>query len=160
MGDYTLALAEARRGFDALSAEVAALRDRSAKVLGVGGLATSFVGGLSVQADKPLTLWAYIAIGFFMVLVTLSLTILWPRRFRLSQDPYELVAWAEMDDMTTPRMEKNLALHMADHYDENREKLDRLGTLYCWSVAVLVLQPAQAQPAPSCRPPARRGWRR
>lgn len=140
MPDYSLALVEARRGFDALAAEVAALRDRSAKVLGVGGLATSVVGGLSARADRALVWQGYAALGSFMAVVVLSLLILWPRRFRLSQDPRVLVEWAEMDEMTTERMERSLALHMANHYEENRHKLNWLGTLYCWSVIVLVLQ--------------------
>ncbi|NHC24124.1 hypothetical protein G6553_13205 [Nocardioides sp. IC4_145] len=49
---YTLALEEARRGFDQLAGEVSDVRGRSVSLLGMGGLAASFLGGLTLPQRR------------------------------------------------------------------------------------------------------------
>ena len=49
----TLALEEARRGFDQLAGEVTAIRDRAVTTLGMGGLAASFLGGVASVSRTP-----------------------------------------------------------------------------------------------------------
>ena len=137
---YTLALEEARRGFDQLGGELSRVRDRASAALGIGGLAASFLGGLAIRDGAVLSLWTWLSIGAFVALAALCFAILWPRRFRTSQDPAMLVGWAETDGVTIDDMERDLALHMGADYDSNREILDRLMWLYCGVVVALMVE--------------------
>lgn len=135
--DFSLALEEARRTFDALSAELPALRSRATQVLGVGGLAASFLGGIALRGEQRLGSWGWVAVAAFTATAVLCLVILWPRRFYASPQPAQLVEWAERPDATTVEMTRDLALHMGEKYDANRTQLDRLSRFYCGAVVTL-----------------------
>jgi hypothetical protein len=136
---YTLALEEARRGFDQLAQEVSVVRDRAVSTLGMGGLAASFLGGLAIRDGAEVTVWTWVAVGSFMALACLCVTVLWPRRFHVSQDPAELVLWAEHYGASHGRMERDLALWLGKKYDDNRTRIDRVGQLQSVaSIAFLV----------------------
>lgn len=138
--DYALALEEARRDFDALSAELPALRSRAIQTAGIGGLALSFLGGLAIRTGEPLSGWAYVAVAAFVVMTTLCLVILWPRRLYSSVDPAVLVEWAERADATSENMRRDLALQMGLKYEHNRVKIDRLSWMGCAIVVALFVQ--------------------
>jgi hypothetical protein len=70
----------------------------------------------------------------------LCFAILWPRRFRTSQDPAILVGWAETKAATVDDMERDLALRLAEQYDPNARILDRLMWLYCGVVVALIVE--------------------
>ncbi|WGY01796.1 hypothetical protein QI633_25085 [Nocardioides sp. QY071] len=136
---YTLALQEARRGFDQLAHEVSVVRDRATSILGMGGLAASFLGGLSIRDGAPVTGWTWLAVISFVALASLCVVVLWPRRFHVSQDPASMVSWAEQHKATPNQMERDLALWLGMKYDENREGVDRLGRLQSMaSIAFLI----------------------
>lgn len=129
--DYTLALEEARRSFDALSDELPALRTRTTQVLGLAGLAASFIGGLALRTDRGMNTWGWVAIAAFVVTAGLCAALLWPRRLYGPPDPAKLVEWAERSDTTMADMTRDLALHYSEKYDLNRDRLDRLSTIFC-----------------------------
>lgn len=136
---YTLALEEARRGFDQLAGEVSDVRNRSVALLGMGGLAASFLGGLTLRNGAPVTPWTWVAVAAFVVLAVLCAAVLWRRRFHVSQDPAVLVQWAEHHGASPTDMERDLALWLGKKYDENRVSVDRLGRLLSVaSIAFLV----------------------
>ena len=137
---YTLALEEARRGFDQLDGELARVRERASAAMGIGALVASFLGGLGIRDGAALSRWTWLAIGAFVALALLCFAILWPRRFRTSQDPAKLVSWAEKDGVTLGEMERDLALHLGAQYDPNAKILDRLMWLYAGVVVALVVE--------------------
>lgn len=105
--DYTPALEEARRNFDSQAGQLADLRNRALQFVGVGGLAASFIAGLSasqpdrccgLSASQPdgLSLGYIAALGAFLLVVAISMSIWSPRKLMTSQDPAILVEWAEM----------------------------------------------------------------
>lgn len=126
---YTLALEEARRGFDQLAGEVSDVRNRSVSLLGMGGLAASFLGGLTLRDGAPVTVWTWVAVAGFVVLAVLCAMVLWRRRFHVSQSPAVLVQWVEHHGASRSEMERDLALWLGRKYDENRVSVDRLGRL-------------------------------
>ena len=138
--DYSLALEEARRGFDATSGELPALRTRATQLLGVSGLAASFVGGFGAASRQPPNGPGWAALGFFVVTAGLCLVLLWPRAFYDAPKPFQLVAWAETPDVTLKEMQKRLAEVMSEKNDANRERLDRLFMVYSWTVVALSLE--------------------
>jgi hypothetical protein len=136
---YTVALDEARRGFDQLAGEVSDVRNRSVSVLGMGGLAASFLGGLTLRDNATVTAWTWVAIVGFVVMAVFCATVLWRRRFHVSQDPVVLVQWTEHHGASRSEMERDLALWLGKKYDENRVSVDRMGRLVSFaSIAFLI----------------------
>ena len=126
---YALALEEARRGFDQLAGEVSDVRNRAIATLGMGGLAASFLGGLTLRNGAPVTGWTWLAVVAFVALAVLCATVLFRRGFHFSQHPKVIVGWAEHHGATASEMERDLALWLGKQYDENRSSVDRLGLL-------------------------------
>jgi len=139
--DYSLALEEARRGFDATSNELPALRTRATQLLAVSGLAASFVGGLVGDTGRQSLSWVnWAALGSFVITAGLCLVLLWPRKFYDAPKPPQLVAWAETPDITLETMQKQLAESMSEKNDVNRKRLDRLFRYYSWTVVALSIE--------------------
>lgn len=138
--DFSLALEEARRAFDALSDELPALRNRATQLLGVSGLAASFLGGLArVPASQPIGAWGWVAVLAFVATAAMCLRLLWPGRFHRGPRPSLLVGWAESGAPLT-EMQRDLALHMQSKYKENRSKLDALSRWYSATVIALLAE--------------------
>ena len=138
--DYSLALEEARRAFDALAEELAGLRNRSTQILSVSGLVAAFLGGLTLDKDRPVGTWGGLDVGAFVVMVCLTMVILWPRRLYASIDPTTLVTWAEIPANSRSVMDRDLALHLGEKYEANRRTIDQLTWVYCGVVATLLVE--------------------
>src|SRR5581483_7947088 len=96
---------------------------------GMGGLAASFLGGLTLRNGAEVTWWTWAAVAAFVVLAVVCSRVLWRRRFHISQNPAVLVQWAEHHGASRAEMERDLALWLGKKYDENRISVDRLGRL-------------------------------
>lgn len=138
--NYSLALEEARRGFDELNAEVSVIRDRCVSILGMGGLAASFLGGLAIRDGADVSRWTWLAVIAFVALAGLCTFVLWPRRIYLTMHPGELVAWAEEDHASTSTMQRDLALWLGKAYDDNRPTVDRLSRLYTLAAMAFLVE--------------------
>jgi hypothetical protein len=138
--DYSLALEEARRGFDQLAAEVSDVRNRAVATLGMGGLSASFLGGLTLRNDAPITGWTWFAIAAFVALAVSCAGVLWRRRFHVSQHPRIIVAWAEQHEATRADMERDLALWLGKKYDDNRRSVDRIGRLLTIATGAFLIE--------------------
>ena len=137
---YTLALEEARRGFDQLATEVSDVRNRAASLLGMGGLAASLLAGFTLRNEETLTGWAWLAVAAFVVLAVLCALVFWRRRFHVSQHASVLVQWAEHHGASQPDMERDLALWLGKKYDENRVSVDRLGRLLSVATVAFLIE--------------------
>lgn len=136
---YALALEEARRGFDQLAAEVSLTRDRAVSMVGLGGLAAAFLGGLSIRDGADVSRWTWLAVVAFVAMAVCAAFVLYPRRFHFSQHPGELVSWVEEHGASADDVERDLALWLGKKYDENRSIVDRLGRFhYAITIAFLV----------------------
>lgn len=138
--DYSLALEEARRGFDHLSAEVSDVRNRAIATLGMGGLSASFLGGLTLRNGAPITGWTWLAIAAFVALAVSCAGVLWRRRFHVSQHPQVIVAWAEQHGATRTEMERDLALWLGKKYDDNRRSVDGIGRLLAIGTGAFLIE--------------------
>lgn len=134
--DYALALEEARRGFDSLEKHLADIRNRSQQIVGIGALAASIVGGLAALGSHKLGVLGIVALAVFAVIVIICVWIWWPRELWVSQDPAILVTWAEIPDITRQRMARSLAIHLADQYEQNQ---DRIGGMLKWFAVAMML---------------------
>ena len=128
--DYTLALEEARRGFDQQADDFSTVRDRARSALGTGGLAASFLGGLTIRDDTSLSRWTWMAVACFCLLAAICLAIMWPREVWASQSPVTLVRWTEEYEATRAQMTRDLAPHLGQQVTHNRDQLSVLTRLY------------------------------
>ncbi|MEO3939412.1 hypothetical protein V3N99_22110 (plasmid) [Dermatophilaceae bacterium Soc4.6] len=127
--DYTLALEEARRSWDALNDELSALRTRTIQLVGIAGVAASVLGGIAATGARPLRWESGVGLVAFLTVVLLAFAVLWPRRLSTSIQPTVLVKWAEL--ASPEQGVKNLALYLGEKYDANRKKINVLTTLFC-----------------------------
>jgi hypothetical protein len=138
--DYTLALEQARRNFDSQAGQLADLRKRAVQLVGIGGLAATFIGGLSASEPDGFSVWNGAALGAFLLVVAICLSIWWPRKLVASQDPAILVEWAELPAMTQQLMNRDMALHVDDHYEANKEIIDEMVNGFCVAIGLLAIE--------------------
>jgi hypothetical protein len=139
---YTLAYDEASYAVKRQEAALDDLRARTGILLAAAALVASFLGGAAL-ANRTMALPGALAIGSFAVVGVLALLVLWPwGGWVFSFDPRILMAgYIEADPPATlPEMHRDLALHHADHVNQNQEKLDRLYWVYRGATVALVLQ--------------------
>ena len=136
---YELALDEARRALDKQASDLMSLRERSSGLVGIGGLAAAFLGGLAIRNEEPLSAWTVAGAASFATLLVIAVVALWPRQFVFTQHADQLVTWADEGDDPAD-MDRNLALHMTNHFDANATRLDRLTRLYTAGLVILVLE--------------------
>jgi hypothetical protein len=145
--DFTLALEEARRGFDQLTAELAAVRQRAASAISIGSVSAAFVGGLALR-DKGASpsVWTGLAVLAFALVVASGLKVLWPRRFWTAVDAPTLIGWAmgtntiDGEPLTPEWMTMYLAQSIDQKYEENKPIVDRLAVWYSMGLVALVLE--------------------
>jgi hypothetical protein len=118
-----------------------ALRNRATQLLGVSGLAASFLGGIAHPATgQPLGVWGWFAVAVFVVTAGLCLWLLWPRRFFRAPKSSALVSWAETPDVSRADMDRDLALYVGQKYAVNRKRMDRLSNFYSAAVVALLIE--------------------
>jgi hypothetical protein len=122
-----------------LGSELSRIRDRTGQVLTIGGLAAS-VMGFAIPESGGLTIFGWIVIGSFGVLVLLSTLIYWPQNFHSSVDPAELVNWVEVDHLSVPAAQRNLALFYGIKYSDNRKVITNLSWIYRTSMIILLVE--------------------
>ena len=102
-----------------------ALRSRAGMLLAVASLATSFLGGLVLQDDRPRGLLAWLGVGSFVGLVALTLVMLLPFKWVFSLAARRIIGdyiEAEPADLATTLRE--LALHLDNDFERNPEALE------------------------------------
>jgi hypothetical protein len=108
------------------------------QVLGIGSLSAAFLGGIAIR-DNATSIWAWFAIGCFLLLVILTVSILLPRKWRASHDPVVLIDWVEAK-ATTAQMQKRLAQAYGDSFNENHDKIRNLTRTYVAAIIALVAE--------------------
>jgi hypothetical protein len=138
--DYTLALEEARRNFDSQAGQLADLRKRAVELVGIGGLAATFIGGLSASEQEGFNYWHIGALVAFGLVVAIAMYIWWPRILITWQNPATLVDWAERPEITQQLMNRDLALHLSEHYKANKEIIDEMVDGFRVAIGLLAVE--------------------
>jgi hypothetical protein len=140
---YSLALDEARRAVDRQAEDVASFRTRTTGLVSVGALAAAFIGGLALREDAPLTVWTILGAALFAALLVVAVFALWPRSFKFTTDARVLVDWIDGDEGQSAdlaEMDRDLALHLAEHYDANAGTIDWLRRFYVAGLVILIFE--------------------
>ena len=139
-------------GKDALSRQHASLdglRTRAAGLLSGASIATAFLGAQALKKPKQrpdfyLVDWEWPATISFVLLALLVIAILWPRKdWVYSMGPKVIIGgYIENRDKTysVPEIRRNLALHLENHFESNRGKLNSMYWLFRLSCALLAVQ--------------------
>lgn len=138
---YQLALEEARRGATQQWADLASMRGYALSVLGVAGLAASFLGGLAIRDGTEVSIFTWCAIVAFVAVAVLCVTVLWPRQFITTENPQVIIKrWVDESSADNQTQSRALALFMAEHYDSNARTLNKLMRFYCAAIIALLIQ--------------------
>jgi hypothetical protein len=139
---YQLAFQEAGRAVVQQAGALEALRGRAGMLLAVASLATSFLGALALQDDRPKDLLAWVGVGSFVGLVALTLVMLLPRRWVFSLTARWIIGdYIEAEqpaDLATTYRE--LALHLDKHFERNQRRLNRLSATFVATCVLLAVE--------------------
>jgi hypothetical protein len=139
---YLLAFEEGARSLARQETQLEAMRSRAGILLSAAAIATSFLGGQALADDDP-NVWTWLAIASFAGLAISALVLLWPRRdWAFSASPGLIISLYLEDDepWQLPAIHRELALHMDQAYEVNRERLDHLIWAFRAASSLLVLE--------------------
>lgn len=136
---------------DALKQQEAALdnlRTRASTVLSGASIATAFLGAQALKRPRHrpelwLDGWEWVAAGSFIALALTVIVILWPRKnWVFTVGAKDLIGgYVEgARKYTVPEIQRNLALHLENHFDANQQKIERLYLWFRLSCGLLALQ--------------------
>jgi hypothetical protein len=107
---YRLAYEASLHAIEDQANVIESLRSRAGTVFAATALVTSFLGGFAFRDERELdlSLWSLpsLAVALFVVLAILTLTILWPFRFRFSVSAKEMLAIVEASEAVDPVTEQ------------------------------------------------------
>jgi hypothetical protein len=127
-----IAYREAVRSLEGQARDLENIRSHVSITLSAGGIAAAFLGALT-KAHGP-AFW--VAVAAFGLAAVATIIAYWPVTFAWDFDGYELVS--NYVDRKPPATEdfvmRELAVHAADDYGENRQRLNRLFTLQSFAL--------------------------
>jgi len=142
---YELAYEASVRAIEHQAATVESLRSRAGTILAATALVTSFFGGqaLICVESSPLHVLSYTAaaLGSFIAVSLLSLTILLPFTLRFSLSAEAILSFfedvAEADRGSPAEALREVALQYESMYDSNRARIRFLNV--CFRLAIMCL---------------------
>jgi len=137
---YGLAVEEARRALDQQKDDLKTVRDRTAAMVGLGGVAAAFLGGLALRDEAPISGWTIIGASAFVVLTILMVLTHLTYTFVFSQDAAQIVLWADHFGAGKADMQRNLALWMFEQYLKNRKTMLWLWRAYEAALVFLLIE--------------------
>lgn len=100
------------------------LRTRTGTLFAAATLVTAFLGGQALTREPKLDVLAWLAIGAFVALFLLALSILWPWNFRFVLSPTILIE--DHLQKTASELQLYLAQIWEKNYDLNQKRVDQL----------------------------------
>ena len=129
------------RTLDQQALTVESVRVRASVLLSAAAIATSFLAGIVLDANKPqLDTLGWVAVGCFVLIVGLCLAILWPTREWKFRSNVKKLARDYVDSdppATSSEMHRDLALHMENWAEVNAWKMRWL--FYYFQAASILL---------------------
>lgn len=124
---YKVAYEEAVRALSEQQGTIDSFRTRAGLLLSAAAITTSFLGAQALDGGKasPMT---WVAMAAFLGVASVSLGILWPRRWEFTANPRDLIQTYIEAEEPAPieELHRDLSLHMHNSYTENRGGLEHL----------------------------------
>jgi hypothetical protein len=137
--EYGISYEEAVRALSEQQGVIDSFRTRAGLLLSTAAITTSFLGAQALDGGATPIVW--LAMAGFVGVATVSLGILWPRRWEFNVDPREVVeAYIEADHLTPiGELHRDLSLQMYGSYVENRQGLGQLAVLVQFATSLLTI---------------------
>lgn len=137
---YEITLAEVRFSLNQQNEDLRWVQGRAGQLLQFGGLIGTFVGGLAIRGNAPITRWIVGAVVAFAVLTASVIGALWPRKFEFSiaQKAIDIFLGKSFDDpnVTNLMMAKLLTFPLND----NKNKISWVKRAYLLGILALVVE--------------------
>lgn len=132
---------EALRSLAQQQTSVEGLRSRVGTLLSAASISTAFLGAQAL-ADRSPGRWGWLAMVSFVAVVGASIAIMWPYEWTFRRSAKATLRdYIEHDQpLAMPAIQRDLALHLEDHYERNERKLNRLLRVFEAGCAVLALE--------------------
>lgn len=146
---HEIAYAEAVRALSEQHGVIDSFRTRAGLLLSSAAVTTSFLAGQALRAGRVSAL-SWLALVAFAGVATISVAILWPRRWDLGARSRRLAGFE--DDLEERSgvgdLYRSLSAHLNRNYDDNRDALNLLALLFelasvllaaevaCWIAAI------------------------
>lgn len=129
-----IAFEQVMRGVDGQARDLASIRRHLNIILTAGGLAAALLGAGSV--DRGWSFW--LSVVAFGLIALITIRVYWPVDWFYDFDGYELInEYVDTDpSWSAEQMARELTIHAAEKYLDNRRALDRL---YNYESTALVL---------------------
>jgi hypothetical protein len=138
---YRIAYEEAVRALSEQQAVIDSFRNRAGLLLSAAVITTSFLSARALHGGTT-NLPAWLAMVSFVAVATVSLAILWPRRWELTANPREVIETYIEAEEPAPieELHRDLSLHMHDSYVLNQTGLGRLAAFFQIASGLLSLE--------------------
>ena len=139
-GGEAVVYGEAVRGITRQQSVIDGLRSRAGTLFSVASLVTAFLGGQVLTREPDFTSLTWVAVGAFVALFLLVLSILWPWKFRFVLSATILLE--DHIDKSLPELQGYLATVWEENYDWNQVRVTKLHLVFrlaCIALSVEVL---------------------
>ena len=140
MADTTQAMIheEALRGIARQQSVIENLRTRSGTLFAAASLVAAFLGAQALQREPRLDELAWIAVGSFVVLFVVAMSILWPWKFKFVLNPEILIE--DHMSKSVPQLQVYLARIWRENYEWNQRKVNQLSVVFRLGLLALVVE--------------------
>lgn len=138
---YEVAYDEAVRALSQQQDVIDSLRTRTGLLFSAAAITTSFLGAQALDgSDSGFAVW--LATTGFVGVALASLAILWPHKWEFSVNPQDMIrTYIETGESAAiEEIHRDLSLHMHDSYNENREGLEQLITIFQIASSLLTIE--------------------
>ncbi|HEU5105706.1 MAG TPA: hypothetical protein VFU11_07675 [Solirubrobacterales bacterium] len=140
---YGIAYDEAVRARSEQQELIESLRARAGLLFSVAAISTSFLGAQALRAGR-LYLPSWLALLCFIAVASVSLAILWPRKWEGATDPREVIETYIEAPKVAPveELQRDLSIYIYGSYKENQEALRQLAAFLQVGSGLMALEVA------------------
>lgn len=138
---YAVAYEEAVRGLSEQQQVVESFRNRAGLLFSAGAITASFLGASALRGGSA-NLASWLALLCFVAVASVSLAILWPRRWESAANPRDLIETYIESETPAPleNLHRDLSLHMHSSYLENEAGIEQFAALLQVASGFLTLE--------------------
>ncbi len=138
---YKVAYEEAVRALSEQQSVIDSVRTRAGLLFSAAAITTSFLGAQALNSGEP-NFIVWLAMAGFVGVASVSLAILWPRRWEFTANPRDVIRTYIEADEPAPieELHRDLSLHMHNSYVENREGLEQLAVFFQIASGLLTVE--------------------
>jgi hypothetical protein len=128
---------EAVRSLEGQSRDLEAIRSHVSLVLSASGIAIALLGS---EVGRGTAFW--VAVAAFATIAMVTIRVFWPIDFAADFDGYDLVnTYVDQEPaLEDDEVMREIAIHAADDYLQNRDQLDRLFNLQSLALLAFAIE--------------------